>query len=100
MDILIQQNQLEKLLGSSLASAQVTDRVLSEQINLINRELEQSKIAPEDYQSKLGFKIAGFLISSYDKVILTDDEKIIGIRDGATTELFDATDTKIHFDLD
>lgn len=99
MDILIQQKQLEELLGSSLASAQVTDNVLSEQIDFINSDLEQSGIVPRDYESKLNYRIACFLISSYDKIILTDDEKIVGFRGDNATELFDATDTKIHFDL-
>jgi hypothetical protein len=44
-------------------------------------------------------KIADYLFSAYQSIEVTDGEKIVGVNEHEHTELFDARDTKIHFEI-
>lgn len=100
MEKLISKKNFLEMLNWSLESAPILDSSLSEEINRIHNELsEKTTLTEETYDIELNKKITNYIFENYSKVVLTEDEKIVGINEMKRTELFDAEDTKAHLDF-
>ena|SRR6185312_740275 len=100
MDNTIDKKKFTYMLRWSLESAPITNEDLSNKVDQFHKELSNDKsLTEEKYLGALDKKMADYLFSTYQSLVLTRDEKIVGIKDNERTELFDATDTKANHDL-
>lgn len=100
MEIIIDKELFLIMKKWSLEDAPISNEALLFQVNKLMKAIsEDSFLDEENYQKELNKRIADYLYSNYSSLILTEDEKIIGISKDTRTELFDATDRKPHSDI-
>jgi predicted HAD superfamily Cof-like phosphohydrolase len=100
MDKTIDKKKFMYMQRWSLENAPITNDDLSDKVDQFHKELSNDKsLTKEKYLAALDKKMADYLFSTYQSLVLTQDEKVVGINDNERIELFDATDTKAHYDL-
>jgi len=52
----------------------------------------------EDLKQAINYKIADYIFNEFDKIIVTEDEKLIGIKGNRRFELYDGDDRKLYLD--
>lgn len=92
---------LLEMLENSLDDAPIVSDLLNTEVNNIHTQLNTLGVDNLlDYNHKLKIKIAEFIYTHFEQVIVTTDEMVVGILDDGMREtLFDGTDCKIYLDL-
>lgn len=99
MDKQVYKKSFQYLLKWNLASALITDEQFSNKIDEFHKELKKLNLTDfNKYSDALDKKILDYIYDTYEKVIVTPDEKVFGIINNTKIMLYDARDTKVYLD--
>ncbi|MDD3739105.1 MAG: hypothetical protein PHP31_07405 [Lentimicrobiaceae bacterium] len=108
MEILIKNTEdLVSLLTWALDDATILSKDLLDKTREFVDEIESNLIVTsegklsdkvEDLDKYINKKIANYLFTEYDSIFVSEDEKLIGIKNNIRVELYDGKDGKLRLD--
>ncbi len=97
MEIEVKKENFGHLLRWSLNSVGIADELLDKKIDEFHEELRGLKISDEgEYENSLNKKMTDYIFNNYDKVVVSADEKVYGIKEDRKVLLFDGQDSKVY----